>query len=81
VQDGKIKKIGNGLKAPDNTFKDVDAQGMIAIPGLFECHAHNAVDEYAPITKTVDWMANLGRSGITTMITEGEHSRLPEILR
>lgn len=73
VQDGKIKQIGNGLKAPDKSFRDVDAQGMMAIPGLFECHAHNAIDDYAPIVKAVDWMANLGRCGITTMITEGEH--------
>ncbi len=73
VENGKISRIGNGLRAPDAAYRDVDAQGMIAIPGLFECHAHNAVDDYAPITKTVDWMENLGRCGITTMITEGEH--------
>lgn len=73
VEKGKIKQIGNGLTALDETYRDVDAQGMIAIPGLFEAHAHNAVDDYSPICKTVDWMENLGRSGITTIITEGEH--------
>ena len=73
VENGKIKSIGNGLKAPQDHYRDVDAQGMMAIPGLFECHAHNGIDDYAPITKTVDWMENLGRCGITTCITEGEH--------
>lgn len=72
VQNRKIAKIGNNLKGTSGC-RVVDAQGMMAMPGLFECHCHNGIDDYAPITKTVDWMENLGRCGVTTIITEGEH--------
>ncbi len=72
IQNRKIAKIGNDLKETDGC-RIVDAQGMMALPGLFECHAHNAISDYAPITKTVDWMENSGRCGVTTIITEGEH--------
>lgn len=72
IQDRKIARIGYGLE-PTEDCRIVDAQGMVAIPGLFETHAHNAISDYAPITKTVDWMENSGRCGVTTIITEGEH--------
>ena len=72
IQDRKIVQIGHGLE-PTEDCRIVDAQGMVAIPGLFETHAHNAISDYAPITKTVDWMENSGRCGVTTIITEGEH--------
>jgi enamidase len=72
VQNKKITKIGNGLKGTSGC-REVDAQGMFAIPGLWETHAHNGIDDYAPITKTIDWLENLGRCGVTTVVTEGEH--------
>ncbi len=37
--DGKIEKIGKGLKAPKDA-KTIDAKGRILMPGMFDAHVH-----------------------------------------
>ena len=38
VEEGKIKEVGKGLKAPG--AETVDAKGMLVVPGLIDMHVH-----------------------------------------
>ena len=38
VEEGKIKEVGKGLKAPGT--ETVDAKGMLVVPGLIDMHVH-----------------------------------------
>src|SRR5512142_354145 len=38
VEEGRIKEIGKGLKAPG--AETVDAKGMLVVPGLIDMHVH-----------------------------------------
>ncbi|HYE58714.1 MAG TPA: amidohydrolase, partial [Rhodothermales bacterium] len=41
VQDGKIRRIGQGLRAPSGV-ETVDATGMFLMPGIIDAHSHIA---------------------------------------
>jgi len=42
VQDGKVKEIGNALKAPTGALV-IDATGKHVTPGLIDCHSHTGI--------------------------------------
>jgi imidazolonepropionase-like amidohydrolase len=42
VREGKIEKVGRGLKAPEGAFV-LDATGKHITPGLVDCHSHIAI--------------------------------------
>ncbi len=44
VVNGKIKKIGKGLKAPGNALV-IDATGKHVTPGLIDAHSHTAISK------------------------------------
>lgn len=52
VKDGKISKIGKGLKAPNGT-KVVDATGMHVMPGIIDAHSHIGIDAVNEATNPV----------------------------
>lgn len=56
IVDGKITKIGEGLKAPSGA-EVVDATGMYVMPGIIDAHSHLALDAInegtAPVTAEV----------------------------
>lgn len=43
IQNGKIKQIGKGLKAPAG-FTIIDAEGKVVAPGIVDGHSHRASD-------------------------------------
>lgn len=45
VEEGKIKAIGNDLKAPEGS-RIVDAEGLSVYPGFVEAHGHIGLDGY-----------------------------------
>lgn len=60
IKDGKISKIGSGLKAPSGA-KTIDAGGMFVMPGIIDAHSHLALDAVneatAPVTAEV-WVGD-----------------------
>ena len=60
IRDGKISRIGKGLRAPSGT-KTIDASGMFVMPGIIDAHSHlalNAVNEATnPVTAEV-WVGD-----------------------
>lgn len=61
VQDGIIKKIGNGLSSPSNV-PEVDATGKFVMPGIIDAHSHVGLEVIneatSPITAEV-WMGDV----------------------
>ncbi|MEQ9405034.1 MAG: amidohydrolase [Cyclobacteriaceae bacterium] len=60
IRDGKISKIGSGLKAPSGA-KTIDASGLYVMPGIIDAHSHLALDAVneatAPVTAEV-WVGD-----------------------
>ena len=52
VVDGKIKRIGQGLKAP-NGVETIDATGMHVMPGIVDAHSHIGIDAVNEATNPV----------------------------
>jgi len=52
IRDGKISKIGKGLKAPSGA-KTIDATGMYVMPGIIDAHSHIALDAVNEATSPV----------------------------
>lgn len=71
IKDGMICDIGSGLdfNAADHI---IDVNGMVVCPGFIDPHVHNTVDDYGPMTQTVNWMECYLWYGITTILSEGE---------
>lgn len=44
IEDGKITKIGKGIKIPKGT-EIIDASGKIVMPGLIDAHCHIGINE------------------------------------
>ena len=73
VDNGYISQIGKQEKL-DLTAADheIDVDGQVVCPGFIDPHVHNTVDDYAPMTQTVNWMECYLWYGITTILSEGE---------
>ena len=71
IKDGIIEKIGKKLDV-SKADHVVDVKGMVVCPGFIDPHVHNTVDDYAPMTQTVNWMECYLWYGITTILSEGE---------
>jgi len=71
IKDGIIDVIGTGLNTSEADHV-IDVKGMVVCPGFIDPHVHNTVDDYAPMTQTVNWMECYLWYGITTILSEGE---------
>ncbi len=52
IRDGKIEKIGSGLKTPKDV-KEVDGTGKYVMPGIIDAHSHIALDAINEATSPV----------------------------
>ncbi len=52
VKDGKITKLGKGLKAPAGV-KEIDATGLYVMPGIIDAHSHIGLDAINESTNQV----------------------------
>lgn len=73
VKGGMIEQVGKASSLDlQNTDHEIDVQGQVVCPGFIDPHVHNSVDDYAPMTQTVNWMECYLWYGITTILSEGE---------
>lgn len=73
IEDRKIKHIGteSTIDVKDADIV-IDANGMVAIPGLIDPHVHLSLENYAPMHGMVGALEETLLHGVTTLISEGE---------
>ncbi len=70
---GLIEKIGTLSKDDlDKSEFVLDANGMTAIPGLFDSQVHIAFGDYTPRQRTIGFLESYLHGGVTTSITASE---------
>jgi enamidase len=70
TDNGKIISIGSG-DTPDCDVA-IDADGMMAMPGLIDSHVHITFGDYTPRQKTVGFLESYIHGGVTTCISASE---------
>jgi enamidase len=71
LTDGKIKSIGTGGSGGEYDV-EIDAGGMMAMPGLIDSHVHITFGDYTPRQKTVGFLESYIHGGVTTCISASE---------
>lgn len=71
VEAGRITSVG-GAGVPDDADVVIDADGMIAAPGLIDSHVHITFGDYTPRQKTVGFLESYVHGGVTTAISASE---------
>src|SRR5579875_3584331 len=71
LADGKIQSVGNGGGGGDYDV-EIDAGGMMAMPGLIDSHVHITFGDYTPRQKTVGFLESYIHGGVTTCISASE---------
>jgi enamidase len=69
--DGKIASVGTGGSSADCDV-EIDAGGMMAMPGLIDSHVHITFGDYTPRQKTVGFIESYVHGGVTTCISASE---------
>ena len=70
IENGHFAKIGSRNEVAANGKATViDANGLVAVPGLMDAHTHPYLEDYSPITKTVGWMETSLLGGTTSMLS------------
>ena len=69
VEDGLIAELGSRR---DDADVIIDAQGLMAMPGLIDTHVHPTFGDFTPTQNSVGWMNAYLHGGVTTLISAGE---------
>lgn len=70
VEDGVIQECGSGIDHPADV--KIDAQGIVAIPGLIDSHSHPTFGEFTPAQNSLSWITHYMHGGVTALISAGE---------
>lgn len=70
VQDGRILDIGGAADVAADVV--IDAEGAVAIPGLFDTHTHFAIGDFNPKQNTIGFIESYMHGGVTSMMSAGE---------
>jgi enamidase len=70
LADGKIESVGAGGSGDYDV--EIDAGGMMAMPGLIDSHVHITFGDYTPRQKTVGFLESYIHGGVTTCISASE---------
>lgn len=73
IKQNVIMNIGNYSDMNTENDTIIDASGMIAIPGLIDCHVHPWFGDIAPFYKAYDWIIGYSHGGVTAMISAGQN--------
>jgi enamidase len=71
IDGGKIVAIGTGADVSDSEVA-IDADGMMAMPGLIDSHVHITFGDYTPRQKTVGFLESYTHGGVTACISASE---------
>ena len=71
LTDGKIESVGTGGSGGEYDV-EIDAGGMMAMPGLIDSHVHITFGDYTPRQKTVGFLESYIHGGVTTCISASE---------
>ena len=71
LSDGKIVSVGTGGSRSACDI-EIDAGGMMAMPGLIDSHVHITFGDYTPRQKTVGFLESYIQGGVTTCISASE---------
>jgi enamidase len=73
MDDGKIVSIGTGSGAAvADADVAIDADGMMAMPGLIDSHVHVTFGDYTPRQRTIGFLESYTHGGVTTCISASE---------
>lgn len=70
VESGRIVKMG--ADASETADVVIDANGAVAMPGLFDTHTHFAIGDFNPKQNTVGFIESYMHGGVTSMMSAGE---------
>jgi enamidase len=71
VDGDKIAAVGSGSNVSDCDV-EIDAGGMMAMPGLIDSHVHITFGDYTPRQKTVGFLESYIHGGVTSCISASE---------
>src|ERR1700728_3967445 len=71
VDGDKIAAVGSGGSVADCDV-EIDAGGMMAMPGLIDSHVHITFGDYTPRQKTVGFLESYIHGGVTSCISASE---------
>ena len=71
IEEGKIKAVGKGLKAPKGAMV-INAGGCAVAPGLMDSHCHVVLGDYTPRQQMQNFLDSMVHGGVTTAISAGE---------
>ena len=68
-EDGIIREVGTTRTDADVVL---DANGLIAAPGLIDSHSHPSFGDFTFTQQSVGWMRSYLHGGVTTLVSAGE---------
>jgi enamidase len=68
-EDGIIREVGTTRTDADMVL---DANGLIAAPGLIDSHSHPSFGDFTFTQQSVGWMRSYLHGGVTTLVSAGE---------
>lgn len=72
IDEDRITFIGCANNAPADDYDiQIDANGLTAVPGLIDAHAHVPLANYIDWYKAYDWVENFASSGVTSLVSVG----------
>lgn len=70
IEAGRIVEMGGSADAPADVV--IDANGAVALPGLFDTHTHFSIGDFNPKQNTVGFIESYMHGGVTSMMSAGE---------
>jgi len=68
-EDGVIREVGTTRRDVDVVL---DANGLLAAPGLIDSHSHPSIGDYSPELASHGWMHAYLNGGVTTLVSAAE---------
>jgi enamidase len=70
IDNGRIVSLGRDHDVDADVV--IDAQGAVALPGLFDTHTHFSIGDFNPKQNTVGFIESYMHGGVTSMMSAGE---------